>query len=941
MKNKQILKIIFVFMLTIGSGTTLFATTLEHEPYLQNATPSSMVVRWRTDIKTDSKVSYGKSLNNVSHSKSNDEETYNHEIKITGLEPNTKYYYSVGSSSETLVNLDNEHYFETSPQQGTEKPTRIWILGDSGTANSDARSVRDAYYNYSGNDKTDIMLMLGDNAYDDGTDEEYTNAVFKMYSSMMRNTPLWSTIGNHETHDDNANSENQSGVYYNVFTLPKNGESGGLASGTEAYYSFDYANIHFVCLNSEDISREQNGQMLTWLKNDLEETTQEWIIAFWHHPPYSKGSHDSDDEEQLIEMRENALPILEAHGVDLVLSGHSHGYERSYLLNGHYGDSNSLTEAMKIDSGDGKSDGDGTYIKENTKKGAVYIVAGSSGYADPAMGKHPAMFVSLAKLGSMVLDVNGKTLDAKFLGEDGKIRDHFSMKKSGTTTPPSTNTQVQTLLPTGDIKDKTPTFTWNSVNNADLYELGVENNAGGEWKSYSITSAQANCTNQGQICSYKPTDLGLTVGDKKVWWVRAKVGNNFKAWSTDRKFSVIDDIRNGDTLYVSTSGSNSNNGEQNKPFATITFASEKAKAGDTIIIKSGTYSENVKIMRSGTADKPITFMGETGAIINGASIDLSNGGDANGLFEVSGQSHIHIENITIKNSNHHGIAINSGNKSHVSHISIKNCKIIDIDGAGILAYGSYPFNGYKMSHIIIDNNTLIRTQKGVFTGNHRYHENLTVGGGVENFSIINNHVNAEDVEHESGAPLGIDVKDGVRNGNIINNTVENIPSSGIYVDGFYDGAYNIEILNNSVNNVNGYGIDIASERGGAIQNIVVKNNTISHTQFSGIVVTDFINHAFNGTPLHEPMLKKENINISENYIDNVALVNNGYSKGILISDPKADGIISNNTFGGNVPTPHTIVHSGNFNIQSNQYNGSELIINDGSGVLNGSHTEIP
>ena len=55
--------------------------------------------------------------------------------------------------------------------------------------------------------------------------------------------------------------------------------------------------------------------MLTWFELDLADTTQDWIIAYWHHPPYSKGSHDSDNpiglDPELVEMRENVVPILE------------------------------------------------------------------------------------------------------------------------------------------------------------------------------------------------------------------------------------------------------------------------------------------------------------------------------------------------------------------------------------------------------------------------------------------------------------------------------------------------------------------------------------------------------------------------------------------------------------------------------------------------------
>jgi hypothetical protein len=90
--------------------------------------------------------------------------------------------------------------------------------------------------------------MLGDNAYDTGTDAEYQAAVFSMYPSILRQSVLWSAIGNHDT----AQSTNPSLSipYFQIFNLPTNGEAGGVASGTEKYYSFDYANIHFICLDS-------------------------------------------------------------------------------------------------------------------------------------------------------------------------------------------------------------------------------------------------------------------------------------------------------------------------------------------------------------------------------------------------------------------------------------------------------------------------------------------------------------------------------------------------------------------------------------------------------------------------------------------------------------------------------------------------------------------
>jgi hypothetical protein len=418
------------------------AATVTRGPYLQMGSPTQVVVRWRTDVPTDSRVSYGICFgeNCLTGIDGHAVQTTEHEVTLLGLSPNTRYYYAVGTTTQILAGNDANHFFVTSPAIGEPKPTRIWVLGDSGTANSSAAAVRDAYYNFTGSRQTDLWLMLGDNAYSSGTDSEYQAAVFNMYPGMLRKSVLWATLGNHD--GSSANSGTQSGPYYNIFSLPKNGEAGGMPSGTEAYYSFDYGNIHFVVLDSFDSDRSPNGAMMTWLRQDLAATTQDWLIAFWHHPPYSKGSHDSDSESALTDMRRNALPILEDHGVDLVLSGHSHSYERSFLLDGHYGTSSTLTSGMILDNGDGRETGNGAYQKPSLgpdpHRGAVYAVAGSSGKTSSGSLNHPVMVVSMSVLGSLVLDVDGNRLDATFLRSSGTVGDTFTIMKgsdSGNTPP--------------------------------------------------------------------------------------------------------------------------------------------------------------------------------------------------------------------------------------------------------------------------------------------------------------------------------------------------------------------------------------------------------------------------------------------------------------------------------------------------------------------------
>ena len=410
------------------------AQTVTRGPYLQQGTPTTIIVRWRTSAATATRVRYGTSPDDFSGTNSDATATSEHIIGISGLQPSTRYYYEIGTSTDWFTG-DPGDFFDTAPPAGSRAPTRIWVIGDSGFPTTNAIAVRDAYLNFTGSRQTDLWLMLGDNAYDSGTDAEYQAAVFNMYPALLQNAPVWSTRGNHEVDASNTGS-----TYYNIFSFPTRGEAGGVASGTEAYYSFDYANVHFICLDSFGSSRSGTGVMADWLRADLSavSTGSDWIVTFFHHPPYSRGSHNSDSETELVQMRQNILPILEDAGVDLVLSGHSHSYERSFLLDGHYGTAASLTSAMIKNGGSGRENSGGAYQKSapgGAHEGAVYAVAGSSSALSGGALDHPAMFISLNQLGSLVLDVNGNRLDAKFLRENGSIGDSFTIIKGLASVP--------------------------------------------------------------------------------------------------------------------------------------------------------------------------------------------------------------------------------------------------------------------------------------------------------------------------------------------------------------------------------------------------------------------------------------------------------------------------------------------------------------------------
>lgn len=479
-----------------------FALSLLRGPYLQMGTTSNITIRWRTSEPASSLVRFGLEPQPLNWQVNGSNPVIDHLVTLTNLAPNTRYYYSVGTPELQLAGGTN-YFFWTAPVQA--RPTRFWVLGDAGTSfnqpdysglgliREGQRAVRDAYYSYAGSQYANIWLLLGDNAYNDGRDGDYQTNFFEIYPEITRQSVIWSTIGNHEidvfgTGDDRA--------YLEIFSMPTQGEAGGVPSGSERYYSFDYGNIHVVCLDSEVSSREPGSPQLTWLEADLSANTKDWLIVFWHSPPYSKGSHDSDVRSGLIKMRQNVVPIVEAHGADLVLCGHSHVYERSYMIDGHYGSSFTWSPAMARDSGSGRTNESGAYLKNSIgpapRQGTVYVVAGSSGWTWNHYGlNHPAMFTGKTELGSMIIDVDGQRLDARFLRENGAIDDYFTIIKGNAPEP--------VRLVTFKIEAGTVRAQWKSRANRTYRIQRLIDLNSAQWadESGSITAAGATTSWSG------------------------------------------------------------------------------------------------------------------------------------------------------------------------------------------------------------------------------------------------------------------------------------------------------------------------------------------------------------------------------------------------------------------------------------------------------------
>ena len=479
--------------------------------FLQQISFDSAIVKWRGGPDL---VWYGSEPDVLSQNVTANVEAGHKISKLEGLSADTVYYYAfqeVGPEADIMS-------FRTAPAPGTvpaDGNTHIWLLGDSGTATEnhggsyshegEAIDVMNGFLEYNksqaGNEPLDMLLLLGDNAYLEGTDEQWQGAFFDIYTEIIKGVATWPTIGNHEmgtgapfdicvyrripacdsgpvlmnlggissssdpdSYDSDGDGPDSSGLpYLNIFTLPAKGEMGGVPSGTEQYYSLNYGNVHVVSLDSQLTNRDeaQRATMRDWLVDDLSANELDWTIVIFHHPPYSKGSnHDSDREQNEIDMRVTFAPVFENYGVDVIYSGHSHSYERSWYLRGHYGmsDSFDITNNAFLDADGNPSLGQGSkpYQQGEAEGRSVYTVAGNAGKADkekpcpegmemgctlPNWLKHPAHRTfsqltpeyksnGIAVKGSIVLDAKESTLTSRFVDENGQVLDYFTITRN-------------------------------------------------------------------------------------------------------------------------------------------------------------------------------------------------------------------------------------------------------------------------------------------------------------------------------------------------------------------------------------------------------------------------------------------------------------------------------------------------------------------------------
>jgi len=181
------------------------------------------------------------------------------------------------------------------------KSVRFAVIGDSGTGNSAQFEVAREMEAYRQAVGFSFVLMLGDNIYGGDSPGDFVRKFEQPYKPLLdAGVNFYASLGNHDNPDES---------HYKLFNM-----------GGERYYSFKKNDVAFFVLDSTYMSPKQ----LIWLEGELRNSNAVWKICYFHHPLYSDGKFHGPD----LDLRSVLVPLFQKYGVNVVLSGHEHVYER-------------------------------------------------------------------------------------------------------------------------------------------------------------------------------------------------------------------------------------------------------------------------------------------------------------------------------------------------------------------------------------------------------------------------------------------------------------------------------------------------------------------------------------------------------------------------------------------------------------------------------------
>lgn len=315
------------------AGCSERRSSLAGGPYIQHVTSSSVIVAAVTDAPERLSVRFGAAEASALDEVVIDPEPVEvHGLRVVGLAPATTYRYAVERADGRVVGGAT---FTTAPDADATRVTFL-VFGDSGGTDEEQGELVDAgeevveeLRGKTGDEnqqdkvcramlgtRPDLILHTGDVVYPAGEREDYPAGFFQPFAPLIATVPLYPTLGNHDV-------KTQGGApFLETFFTPTNGvEPDGRT------YSFDWANVHFTCLDVQTTPYDASSAQLAWLERDLAATDRRWRVVWFHNPAIGASRHGDDQG-----IKENVVPILERHGVDLCLTGHDHVYARFFPL---------------------------------------------------------------------------------------------------------------------------------------------------------------------------------------------------------------------------------------------------------------------------------------------------------------------------------------------------------------------------------------------------------------------------------------------------------------------------------------------------------------------------------------------------------------------------------------------------------------------------------
>src|SRR5688572_6189731 len=282
------INVLVILVLICLTSSHTIAQTILIQPYLQHATPTSIVIMWETNTNTQSTIQYGltQSLGNTASGTTltTPGNTILHTVTLTGLTPATRYYYK----AITGAWQSNVFDFVTPPLRNSEANVNLVLMSDmqkdgsnptifSNLINTSLLPYIATEYGSPLSDHLQMAILPGDVVDAGNTFSQWKNDFFNPGEVLWRSVPSYPAIGNHE-----ANSQN----YFNYYNLPPNGTPGYL----EHWYYHDYSNIRVISINSNPAYRLQ--VQLDWLDSILmmscADTLIDFVFAEMHHPYLSE-----------------------------------------------------------------------------------------------------------------------------------------------------------------------------------------------------------------------------------------------------------------------------------------------------------------------------------------------------------------------------------------------------------------------------------------------------------------------------------------------------------------------------------------------------------------------------------------------------------------------------------------------------------------------------